>query len=103
MSWQNGVFPPQGSLLFGVQKFSLYDCPKILLHLFEEDTLLFLLIVKLWLKAVYQVVILCLKFANFMSKIGKICKISKNPKKFRFPVEYENFTSKLLVKLSSFY
>ena len=33
MSWQNGVFWPQGSLLFGVQKFSLQDCPKILLHL----------------------------------------------------------------------
>ena len=57
MSWQNGVFWPQRSLLFGVQKFSLQDCPKILLQLFEEDTLLFLLVGKLWLKAVYQVVI----------------------------------------------
>ena len=47
----------QGSLLFGVEKFSLQDCPKILLHLFEEDTLLFLLVGKLLLKAVYQVVI----------------------------------------------
>ena len=55
MSWQNGVFWPQGSLLFGVQKFSLQDCPKILLYLFEEDTLLFPSVGKLWLKAVYQV------------------------------------------------
>ena len=57
MPWQNGVFWPQGSLLFGVQKFSLQDWPKILLHLFEEDTLHFLLVGKLGLKAVYQVVI----------------------------------------------
>ena len=46
-----------GLLLFGVQTFSLQDCPKMLLHLFEEDTLLFLLRGKLWLKAVNQVVI----------------------------------------------
>ena len=38
-------------------KISLQDCPKILFHLFEEDTLLFLSVGKLWLKAVYQVVI----------------------------------------------
>ena len=63
-SWlkTNGVFWPQGSLLFGVQKFSLQDGPKILLHLFAEDTLLFLSVGKLWLNAVYQVVI-------FVSKI----------------------------------
>ena len=49
----------------------------MLLHLFEEDTLLFLLVGKLWLKAVYQVVIFVFLF---LSKIGKISKIIKNPK-----------------------
>ena len=65
MSFQNGVFWPQGSLLFGVQTFSLQDCPKILLHLFEEDTLLFLLVGTLWLKAVYQVVIFVSEICQF--------------------------------------
>ena len=65
MSWQNGVFWPQGSLLFGVQKSSLQDCPKILLHLFEEDTLLFLSVAKLWLKAVYQDVIFGSEICQF--------------------------------------
>ena len=55
----------QGSLLFGVEKFSLQDCPKILLHLFEEDTLLFLSVGKLWLKAVYQVVIFVSEICQF--------------------------------------
>ena len=88
MSWQNGVFWPQGSLLFGVQKFSLQDCPKILSQLFEEDTLLFLLVGKLWLKAVYQGVIFVSKICQFyVSKMGKISKIIKNPKNIRFPVE----------------
>ena len=65
MSGQNGVFRPQGSLLFGVQKFSLHDCPKILLHVFEEDTLLFLLVEKLWLKAVYEEVIFVSEICQF--------------------------------------
>ena len=41
------------------------DCPKILLHLFEEDTLLFLSVGKLWLKAVYQVVIFVSEICQF--------------------------------------
>ena len=85
MSWQNGVFWPQGSLLFGVQKFSLQDCPRILLHLFGEDTLLFLLVGKLWLEAVYLVVIFVSEIC--LSKIGKISKIIKNPKNIRFAVK----------------
>ena len=77
MSWQNGVFWPQGSLLFGVQKSSLQDCPKILLHLFEEDTLLFLSVGKLCLKAIYQVVIFVWNLPILcLSKIGgKILKV----------------------------
>ena len=63
--WQNDVFWPQGSLLFGVHKFSLQDCPKSLLHLFEQDTLLFLSVGKLWLKAVYQVVIFVSEICQF--------------------------------------
>ena len=55
----------QGSLLFGVEKFSLQDCPKILLHLFEQDTLLFLSVGKLWLKAVYQVVLFVSEICQF--------------------------------------
>ena len=55
----------QGSLLFGVEKFSLHDCPKMLLHLFEEDTLPFLLVGKLLLKAVYQVVIFVPEICQF--------------------------------------
>ena len=54
-----------GLLLFGVQTFSLQDCPKNLLHLFEEDTLLFLVLGKLWLKAVYQVVIFQSEICQF--------------------------------------
>ena len=61
----NGVFWPQGSRLFGVEKFSLQDCPKILLHFFEEDTLLFLSVGKLRLKAVYQVVIFVSEICQF--------------------------------------
>ena len=38
---------------------------KILLHLFEEDTLLFLSVGKLWLKAVYQVVIFVSEICQF--------------------------------------
>ena len=91
MSWQNGVFWPQGSLLFGVQTFSLQDCPRILLHLFEEDTLLFPSVGKLWLKAVYEVVIFVSEICQFYvcekSKIDKISKIIKNPKNIRFAVE----------------
>ena len=54
--------------MFGVQKISLRDCPKILLHLFEEDTLLFLLVGKLWLKAVYEEVIF----------VSEICPMSRS-------------------------
>ena len=72
MLWQNGVFWPQGSLLFGVKKFSLQDCPKNLLRLFKEETLLFLSVGKLWLKAVYQVVIFVSELPILcLSKIGK--------------------------------
>ena len=46
-------FDLKGRFFLGVQKFSLQGCRKILFHLFEEDTLLFLSIGKLWLKAVY--------------------------------------------------
>ena len=49
-------------------KFSLRDCPKILLHLFEEDTLLFLLVGKLWLKTVYEEVIF----------VSEICPMSRS-------------------------
>ena len=59
------ICSPQGSLLFGVQKFSLQDCPKLLLHLFEEDTLVFLLAGKLWLTALYQVVIFKSEICQF--------------------------------------
>ena len=59
-------FDLKGRFCLAFLKFALQDCPKILLHLFEEDTLLFVSVGKLWVKAVYQVVILCLKFANFM-------------------------------------
>ena len=41
------------------------DCPKILLHLFEEDALLFLSVGKLWLKAEYQVVIFVSEICQF--------------------------------------
>ena len=37
----------------------------MLLHLFEEDTLLFLSVGKLWLKAVYQVVIFVSEICQF--------------------------------------
>ena len=53
--------------LFGVQKFSLQDCPKILLHLFEEDTLLFLSVGKLLFKAVYQEVVFVSEIIIVMS------------------------------------
>ena len=65
LSWQNGVFWPQGSLLFGIHKFSRQDCPKILLHLFEQGTLLFLSVGKLWLKGVYQVVLFVSEICQF--------------------------------------
>ena len=39
--------------------------PKMLLHFFEEDTLPFLLVGKLWLKAVYQVVIFVSEICPF--------------------------------------
>ena len=79
MSWQNGVFWPQGSLLFGVQKFSLQDCPKILLYLFEEDTLFFLSVGTLWLEAVYEVVIFVSEICQFYicQKSIKLLKIRK--------------------------
>ena len=48
-------------------KFSLQDCPKILLHLFEEDILLFLFVGKLWFKAVYQEVIFVLEVCQFFA------------------------------------
>ena len=53
MAW----FHEEGRFYFAFKNFFLHDCPKILLHLFEEDTLLILLVGKLWLKALYQVVI----------------------------------------------
>ena len=56
------------------------------INLFEEDTLLFPSVGKLWLKAVYQVVI-CASEICQLSKIGKISKIIKTPKNIRFPVE----------------
>ena len=59
--------------MFGVQTFSLQDCPKILLHLFEEDTLLFLLVGKLWLKAVYEEVIFVSEICP-MSRSGVQCR-----------------------------
>ena len=46
-------------------KIFAQDCPKILLHLFEEDTLLFLSVGKLCLKAVYQVVIFVSEICQF--------------------------------------
>ena len=62
---------------------------KMLLHLFEEDTLLFLSVGNLWLKAVYQVANFCVWNLPILclSKIGKISKIIKNPKNIRFAVE----------------
>ena len=57
-------------------------------QLFEEDTLLILFVGKSWLKAIYQVVIFVSEICQFfLSKIGKICKIIKNPKNIRFAVE----------------
>ena len=87
MSWQNGVFWPQGSLLFGVQKRSLQDCPKILLHLYEEDTLFFSSIGKLWLKAVYQVVSFASQICQFYvcQKSVKWIKLLKIQKMLDFP------------------
>ena len=46
-------------------KISLQDCPRILLHSFEEDTLVFLSVGKLQLKAVYQVVIFVSEICQF--------------------------------------
>ena len=63
--------------MFGVQKFSLQDCPKILLQLFEEDTLLFLLVGKLWLKAVYEEVIF----------VSEICPMSRSGSNVAVAVE----------------
>ena len=48
-------------------KFSLQDCPKLLLHLFEEDILLFLFVGKLWFKAVYQEVIFVPEVCQFFA------------------------------------
>ena len=48
-------------------KFSLQDCPKILLHLFEEDILIFLFVGKLWFKAVYQEVIFAPEVCQFFA------------------------------------
>ena len=58
-------FDLKGRFLFGVQTSSLQDCPRMLLHLFEEDTLLFPSVGKLWLKAVYQVVIFVSEICQF--------------------------------------
>ena len=58
-------FDLKGPFCLALKKFSLHDCPKILLHLFEEDTLLFLSVGKLWLKAVYQVVIFVSEICQF--------------------------------------
>ena len=51
--------------MFGVQTFSLQDCPRNLLYFFEEDTLLFKSVGKLWLKAVYQVVTFVSEICQF--------------------------------------
>ena len=59
--------------MFGGQKISLRDCPKILLHLFEEDTLRFLLVGMLWLKAVYEEVIFVSEICP-MSRSGVQCR-----------------------------
>ena len=53
MAW----FHEEGRFYFAFKNFFLHDCTKILFYLFAEDTLLILLVGKLWLKALYQVVI----------------------------------------------
>ena len=73
--------------MFGVQKFSLQDCPKILLHLFEEDTLLFLLVGKLWLKAVYEEVIF----------VSEICQMSRSGSNVAVAVQWRGRGSNVAV------
>ena len=50
-------FDLNGRFCSALKTSCLLVCPRILLHLCEEDTFLFLLVGKLWSKAVYQGVI----------------------------------------------
>ena len=75
-------FDLKGRFCLAFKNFPCKIAQKILLHLFEEDTLLFLLIGKLWLKAVNQVVIFVSEICQFYVcqksvKYVKLLKIRK--------------------------
>ena len=91
-------------LLSGALKFRILSSPKILLELFEEETLFFRWINLMQLHAMNQVAILPAEFCLFLStEMSEILKKSKNRPKNQFAMESDKQHFRLFVNMCSFH